>query len=135
MKRIAVLLLLSLLALPSAALCREGPANGVDFEAQLQQTAERLALSDEQLAELTPILRAHFDGTQALLKRHRLDRNSAAPLDRRTLLAFSNELNALREVTEPQLAAILSAEQMAAYRKHQEEQRARMRAQLRARVR
>lgn len=135
MKRNALLLFLSLIVMPTTGLCREEPAGVVDFQAQLQRTAERLELSEAQLAELTPILRAQFDETQALLKRHRLDRNSAAPLDRRTLLAFSSQLNALREATEPQIAAILSEEQMVAYSKIQDEQRARMRAQFRARTR
>jgi hypothetical protein len=135
MKHIALLLLVSLIVMPTAALCRENPANAVDFQAQLQQTAERLELSDTQLAELTPILRTQFDETRALLERYGLDRYSAARLDRRKLLAFSSELNALREATEPQIAAILSKEQMAAYRKIQDEQRARMRAQFRARTR
>lgn len=135
MKPIALLLVSLIAVMPTMVLSQNRPAGVVDFQTQLQQTAEQLALSDEQLAELTPVLRTQFDETQALLKRHRLDRNSAAPLDRRTLLAFSTELNALREATEPQVAAILTEAQMAAYRKNQDEQRARMRAQFRSRVR
>lgn len=137
MHRIPPLLPLLLLLLLTVASAQEdagqhaGADTLVNFEVQMQETAERLGLDDAQRAELEPVLRAHFDEVRTLLGEYGLDRRPTRPPGHRQLMELANELEPLREQIDRDLQAVLSEDQMAEYRQLQKERRTRMRTRIR----
>lgn len=95
MKRIVLLLLVSLIAMSTMDLRRENSAAAVDLMAQLQRTAERIGPIDGQLAGVTPTRRTQLDEIRALQELYRLADFSAARRIRRVIRALWNEQSAL----------------------------------------
>jgi hypothetical protein len=84
------------------------------------QLAERLALSDEQAAEVFPILEDSFRQMRELM-------TEARGQGRQGMNAMRDRMDELNATTENRLSRILDERQMAEYKKHVEQQRARMR--------
>ena len=130
----------------STASAQEPKAEADERMAELQQRVdearERLQLSDEQVAQLLPLLRESFDSTRAVLEQHGINVSSLAAaggsnrrLNLRQLRALSSDLDEVRETMFDKIEELgfLSDEQFSEFKKIQEEQRAALRERLRAR--
>ena len=110
-----------------------------EFEARIEQTKQRLNLTDEQIAQIEPILASSFEATALVLENHGIDLNPGAPRDQRerpsfrTMRAIGKDMQAVREETAAEMAEVLTDEQMEEYRKIQEERRVELRERIRAR--
>lgn len=102
-----------------------------EIEKRIQATRARLNLTPEQKQALAPILMSSFEKRFAVLQSYGFSGGARPGLSFRQKLALRNELNAIRQQTEKQLAAFLSDRQLAEYRKIQDENRERLRARLR----
>jgi len=127
----ALVYLIAMIGLSTPTLAQHDNLSEDPFQRQFEEMIERLDLAESQRAELEPMLRAHFLELQALLEAHGLDRSRSHRPDRRALLAFRGDAQALNQRTDAQVEAILSPAQMEIYRDIQDERRARLRAQLR----
>ena len=127
----------------SFAADREGPeADAEDVAAQMERrieaARERLALTDEQAEAIVPILKAGAQKQAAVLERHGIDLdgrsagNREARLGLRALRKLRREMDAVRGETVEKLANVLTEEQVAEYKKIQEENRKAMRSRIRA---
>jgi len=127
----ALVSLIALIGLSNPTLAQGNDPAEDPFQRQFEDMVERLVLTEPQRTELEPILRGHFLELQTLLEKHDLDRRRSNRPDRRALLAFRSDAQALNETTDAQVEAILSPVQIETYRDIQDERRARLRAQLR----
>ena len=115
------------------------PDRVAELEARIEQTKQRLNLTDEQITEIEPILASNFDATMLVLENHGIEFDPDVPRGQRErpgfrkMRAISKDLQAVREETAVEMAKILTDEQMAEYRKIQEERRAELRDRIRAR--
>lgn len=108
-----------------------------ELDARIEQTRQRLNLTDEQSVQIEPILESNFHASMLVLESHGIDlsvpREQRARPNFREMRAIGKELQAVREETAEEMAEILTEEQMEEYRKIQEERRAEMREQIGAR--
>lgn len=103
------------------------------FRAQLQETEERLQLTDEQPETVRPILEEATRQRQAVLEKHGVDLEGTEKADRpgrRTLRRMRNDLQEVNKETQRELEDVLTSEQMKQWEALQEERRAEMREQL-----
>lgn len=107
------------------------------IRARIQETRERLNLTDEQIEQVTPILRAGFEAQMEVLEQHGIDIGNRSGgrnrLRLRQLRQLGRDLDAARERTVEELGAVLSEEQIEVYKEIQEERRQAMRERLRGR--
>jgi len=108
------------------------------FEERIAETTARLNLSDEQVEQLTPILRSGFELQMALLKKHDIDfqhKNSdiQAKLGFRDSRKLRKEMKTIRANTSDEVEKILSEEQFAKYKEIQEERQKEMRQMIKKR--
>ena len=107
------------------------------IRARIQETRERLNLTDEQIEQVTPILRAGFEAQMEVLEQHGIDIGNRSGgrnrLRLRQLRRLGRDLDAARERTAAELGAVLSEEQIEVYKEIQEERRQAMRERLRGR--
>ena len=103
----------------------------------LEEARARLKLTDEQRAKAEPIVRAGIEKRLAILKQHGLvDENGQRTGHKprpRALRGIRNELQDVQKGVTTQLSAILTPEQMAEYKKMQEELRDELRDRARSR--
>lgn len=110
-----------------------------ELEARIEQTRKRLNLTDEQIVRIEPILESNFEATMLVLENHGIEFDPDVPREQRErpgfrkMRAISRDLQAVREETAAEMAEVLTDEQMAEYRKIQEERRAELRERIRAR--
>lgn len=108
-----------------------------ELDARIEQTRQRLNLTDEQSVQIEPILESNFHASMLVLESHGIDlsvpREQRARPNFREMRAIGKELQAVREETAEEMAEFLTEEQMEEYRKIQEERRAEMREQIGAR--
>ena len=108
-----------------------------ELDARIEQTRQRLNLTDEQSVQIEPILESNFHASMLVLESHGIDlsvpREQRARPNFREIRAIGKELQAVREETAEEMAEFLTEEQMEEYRKIQEERRAEMREQIGAR--
>lgn len=108
-----------------------------ELDARIEQTRQRLNLTDEQSVQIEPILESNFHASMLVLESHGIDlsvpREQRARPNFREIRAIGKELQAVREETAEEMAEILTEEQMEEYRKIQVERRAEMREQIGAR--
>lgn len=108
-----------------------------ELDARIEQTRQRLNLTDEQSVQIEPILESNFHASMLVLESHGIDlsvpREQRARPNFREMRAIGKELQAVREETAEEMAEILTEEQMEEYRKIQVERRAEMREQIGAR--
>ena len=103
------------------------------FRAQLQETEERLQLTDEQPETVRPILEEATRQRQAVLEKHGVDLEGTEKADRpgrRTLRRMRNDLQEVNKETQRELEDVLTSEQMKQWEALQEERSAEMREQL-----
>lgn len=100
---------------------------------QVQQTIERLELTDEQIERFLPVVERSLLAQKELMAKYGLDPESrqAARPDRKTLKALRAEMEALRANTLAELEGILSDTQLTALIAIQEERRAAMQSRMR----
>lgn len=137
---IPIALVLALAGESAAAAFQERQLSEEQIEqirARMQETRERLNLTDEQIEEVAPILRAGFEAQMEVLEEHGIDiRNRSGERNRlrfRQLRRLRGDLDDVRERTVEELSAVLSEEQIEVYKEIQEERRQAMRARLRQR--
>ena len=108
-----------------------------ELDARIEQTRQRLNLTDEQSVQIEPILESNFHASMLVLESHGIDlsvpREQRARPNFREMRAIGKELQAVREETAEEMAEFLTEEQMEEYRKIQVERRAEMREQIGAR--
>ena len=104
---------------------------------QMQQTIERLELTDEQIEKVEPVLQESAARRQEILSSYGVDpeagQDSAGKMNPRKMRAMRNEMNAVRDDTLSQLKEILSDEQLEEFKLMQEERQAEMRERMRGR--
>jgi hypothetical protein len=104
------------------------------FRAQLQETGERLQLTDEQKEAVCPILKDAYVQRQAVLEEYGIDLERTDRDDRpgrRTLRRMRNDLKEVNEKTKEKLAVALTDDQMDLWDELQEERHAEMRDRIR----
>ena len=121
-------------------------AQDVDREAirarlqeRLTEARGRLHLTDDQIEQIKPILRAGVEAQMEVLQKHGIDlRNRTGANKRlgfRTLRRLGRDLDAVRTQTIEKLDTVLTDEQIKEYKKIQEERKQAMRKRLRQRRR
>lgn len=102
---------------------------------QMQQTFERLDLTDEQIEQVRPVLEKSAAEQQEILARYGIDleapQSSSEKPGRRQLMAMRKEMEPVRKNTLTELGEILSDEQLEELKRIQEERRAEMRGRMR----
>ena len=126
---------LALAALPAAQAEEDRVAQ---FEERIAETKARLKLSDEQVEQLTPVLRSGFEAQMAELKKYGIDLQNEDP-DSREKLGF-RDARKLRKETETvranmskEVEKILSEEQFAEFKELQAERQKEMREMIKER--
>ena len=101
---------------------------------RLEEARIRLDLTDEQVEQVRPILRAGSEALAGVLQQHGIDlRDRSGGANRlrfRQLRRLQRDLNAVREQTLEDLEEVLADEQLEAYKEIQEENRRAMRERL-----
>lgn len=103
------------------------------IEARFEEIGERLELSDEQKAQLEPVLRKDFEKRAEVMRLHGATRESKERPGRGELRALRRDLEAIREKTDAEVERILDQRQLQEYRKIQQEARGEMRERMRSR--
>ena len=102
---------------------------------RLEEARTRLNLTDQQVDQVRPILRAGFDAMLEVLEEHGIDigdrSGSGRRLRFRQLRRLQRDLDAVDEQTIEDLGAVLNDEQIENYKEIQEENREAMRERLR----
>jgi len=132
---IVLILVVGIVASP-AALAEEDRA--AQIEERIAETKARLKLSDEQIEQLTPVLKSSFEAQMAVLEKHGIDlenRDSGnqKKLGFREARKLRKDLDVVRESTLDQVEGILSEEQFAEYKKIQDERKKKMREMIKER--
>jgi hypothetical protein len=131
----ALWLALACIALPAAQAEEDRAAQ---FEERLAETKARLNLSDEQVEQITPILRSGFETQMAVLEKYGIDLQDVDP-DGRKKLGFRDarklrkEMDAVRANTSDEVENILSDEQFSEYKEIQAERKKKMREMIKER--
>ena len=109
---------------------------------RMEETRERLGLTDEQIEQLTPILQEGFEAQRAVLEEHGISLESP-PAERsgsrlgrlRQMRQLGRDLDEVREATFGKIeeSGILSEAQLAEYAELQEELRQALRERIRSR--
>ena len=131
MNRLMTTALLAVFAIGSVAIAQDDDRAAMAKE-QLQQTVERLELSDEQIEQVRPVLEESAAARQEILSKYGIDLEN--PDNRpppRKLMSMRKEMNAVRKDTMGQLEQYLSDEQLAELKTIQEERQAEMRERMR----
>ena len=107
------------------------------LQQRLEETRARLNLTDEQVDQVRPILRAGFEAMLEVFEEHGIDpanpSGSGRRLRLRQLRRLQQDLNALGERTLEELGAVLNDEQIEGYKEIQKENREAIRERLRGR--
>ena len=109
------------------------PEHAESVELALADMRQRLNLSEDQQAQIEPIVRDHVEASQAVLRAHGISSTGASsggPKSLRQLRALANDMKPVRDQTRRRLAEVLSPEQMAEYQLIEEERRQAMRERL-----
>ncbi len=102
-------------------------------QSQVEDSLERLALTDDQREPVRLILEATFADRLAVMERHGVDPAQLQAGNRpgyRTMRRMSKDIDRVRKATERQLQEVLTEDQMDVWSTMEDERRARMRAQL-----
>lgn len=129
-----LMLLLVLLASPLYAQTAVPSEETIErIRAQVQETQERLQLTEAQQEAIRPILEESFEQRLAVLEKHGIDLENRDANERPGLLTLRKvrkDMDNVREETEKQLNDVLTADQMNVWKELEEERRARMREHL-----
>lgn len=126
---------LAFAALPAAQAEEDRAAQ---FEERIAETKARLNLSDEQLEQLTPVLKSSFEAQMAVLEKHGIDlenreSGNQKKLGFREARRLRNDLDVVRKSTLEQVKGILSEGQFSEYKKIQDERKKKMREMIKDR--
>ena len=113
------------------------PDRAAEIEARVEEAKSRLELTDDQVTEVRPVLRAHVEATVRILEGHGIDLQQD-PAERqrpnfREMRAIRKDLESVRDETNAKIAVILTEEQMDEFERIQEERQDEMRDRIRAR--
>lgn len=97
---------------------------------RLERIGQQLALTEDQLAEIGPILTEHGETQMGVFEKHDIEVGSRDKVNFRTLLALRQETRAVNARTLRRLSTILSEEQLATYKALQEKQQNKVRARI-----
>lgn len=108
------------------------------IEARIAETRERLKLSDEQVEQLTPILKSSIEAQMGVLEKHGIDlenrdSENQKRLSFREARKLRKDLDVVRKSSLEQVEGILSEKQFAEYKEIQEERRKKMREMIKDR--
>ena len=127
-------LLLLLLASPLYAQTTAPSEEAIErIRAQVQETKERLHLTEAQEEAIRPILEESFEQRLAVLEEYGIDLENQGSNERPgflTLRKLRKDMDKARKETEKQLEEVLTADQMNVWKELEEERRARMREHL-----
>ncbi len=131
------LLLVFLASLPAAG-AQEQEDRAAQLEERVAEARQRLELTDEQVAQMEPIIESGIEARLLVLEEYGIDPEARASgaqgkLRLRQKRALAKELNEINAEVRDEMSEILTDEQLAEYEKIQEERRAEMRERARAR--
>lgn len=132
-------LLASTWLLANVAMAEDLPQDRVaQVEQRLEQTKQRLNLSDAQQEKITPILEASIEKQQALLSKYGISlqgkRNGKEKLGLRKARKLGKEMQVLRDEMRTQVKTVLNDQQLTEFDKMQEEAKTQRRAKIRERM-
>lgn len=108
-----------------------------EFRQRFEEARTRLDLTDGQIEQVRPILRAEFEALQGVLQKYGIDlQDRSGGANRpgfRQLRRLQREVNAVREQTLEDLDDVLTDEQLETYKEMREENQQAMRERLRQR--
>jgi len=135
-KWIAALWMALVITASPAAQAEEDRA--AQFEERIAETKARLNLSDEQVEQLTPILKAGFEAQMAVFEKNGIDLENGDPNNRKKLgfraaRKLRKEMDAVRANTLDEVEEILSDEQFSEYKEIQAERKKEMREMIKER--
>lgn len=114
-----------------------GAEQAAQLQRQLQNARARLNLTDAQVEQVRPILRAAFEARLEVLREYGIDlgndSESTGRLGFFQARRLRRDLNGVQEQTMDELADVLTAAQLEAYGELQAERREAMRERLRQR--
>lgn len=126
--------LIAMLAVGPLAVAQDDRA--ARAQEQVEQTIERLDLTDEQIERAKPILEETRASRQAIMARYGVDPDGRAvggkKLGLREAMAMRKELNQVQEKTNAELKKILNAEQFKELEVIQQERSDAMRERIRS---
>ncbi|MEO1596472.1 MAG: Spy/CpxP family protein refolding chaperone [Pseudomonadota bacterium] len=98
---------------------------------QMQQTFERLDLTDEQIDQVKPVLEASAEEREKIMSEYGMDPESGKRPGMRKMRAMKQEMDSVQEKTIAELKKILTDEQITEFQQIQEERQAAMRDRMR----
>ena len=110
--------------------------NTARLEERIAQVKEHLDLSEEQVEQITPILKSALEAQKELLEDTDIARDGRRERDWKNVRQarqMRDRTNEIRENTRKELAAVLTEEQLEKYDEMQEERKAAMRERARDR--
>ena len=127
------------IGIASMALAQERDRAG-KLRQHLEEARARLKLTDDEIKRIRPILRAGIRSQAKVLEKHGLDIGGrsgerSSRLSLRQLRQLGRDLDRVREQTAKDLADVLSAAQIQAFREIQKERKQALRKRLRQRRR
>lgn len=129
------LMIVLALTLTTAQIVSANDERGKNIAHQVADLKDRLALSDAQIQQITPILEASANARKEILKKHGIDLENFDPENRKKLSfrekrKLGAELKASRKNTQGQLELILTDKQMNEYRTIQQERNEKLREHI-----
>lgn len=109
---------------------------GKDFQAKIEQTKQRLNLSEEQEKKLVPIIEKSMEQRKALFDKHGIERPKNGEKKRPSfsqMMALKEDMDKLNADTRAQLSSVLNDEQLAQWDEIQKENKDKMRKRMRNR--
>jgi hypothetical protein len=103
------------------------------FQAQIEESFERLELTGEQIESVRPIMDETFSQRLAVLEKHGVDMEDPEKIKSmglRKKRKMSKDMEKVRTSAAKQLESVLTADQMDEWKKLEEERRARLREQM-----
>ncbi len=136
-KHFNVTLLLVLFASLPATAAQQQEDRSTQLEERVTEARQRLDLTDEQAARMTPVIESGMEATLLVLEEYGIDpqaraSGAQAKLRLRQKRALAQELNRISAEVRDEMSEFLTDEQLAEYREIQEERRAEMRERVQA---
>jgi len=138
MKRMWIAALWMALAITALPVAQSEEDRAAQFEERITETKARLNLSDEQVEQLTPILKSGFEAQMVVLEKNGIDLKNGDPnngekLGFRAARKLRKEMDAVRANTSDEVEKILSDEQFSEYKEIQAERKKKMREMIKER--
>ena len=133
-----VIVLAALIMFTASATLAHAEHHAMDAaKSQMQETLQRLELTDEQMAAVKPVLESSAAAREEIMANYGMDAESRETSGerpgRRQLRAMKKELDAVQDKTMQDLEQILTDEQLAEFKLIQQERQSAMRERMRSR--